>query len=290
MELGATLKALSAVQGSLVESQTAIIFDYEAWWASELDSHPSEDVNYLDVLRAFHRELFLRGITADIVHPGADLSGYKLILVCTLYSVSDASAANIAAAAENGATVLISYFSGIVDQDDAVRLGGYPGAFRELLGINAEEFHPLPEHGTVELDNGWTCRVWSEDLRLAGAEAVASFTEYPLAGQPALTRRPVGSGTAWYLATFPDTAGIASLVDSLIAESGVAAPVIATPGVELTRRRGADGASYLFAINHTDADANVAASGRELVTGVQFSGTVRAGAVAVVEEGTKSRA
>ena len=70
------------------------------------------------------------------------------MLACTLYSVNDADAANIAAAAHRGATVLISYFSGIVDENDAVRLGGYPGAFRELLGISVEEFHPLPEGAT----------------------------------------------------------------------------------------------------------------------------------------------
>lgn len=284
VQLGAALKSLAPVQGSRVESRTAIVFDYEAWWASELDSHPSADVHYLDLLRAFHRSLFLRGITADIVHPHADLDGYELILVCTLYTVTDAAAANMAAAAERGATVLISYFSGIVDQNDAVRLGGYPGAFRELLGINVEEFHPLPENGTVELDNGSTGRIWSEHVHLAGAEAIASFTGYPLAGVPAITRRATGKGSAWYLATFPDTAGLETLVDSLLAESGVAAPTTADADVELTRRRGDDGTSYLFAINHAATDATVDARGTELISGAPFAGVVSAGAVAVIAE------
>ncbi len=77
------------------------------------------------------------------MHPSAPLDGYDLVLVCTLYAVADAAAANIAAAAPAGATVLVSYFSGIVDEQDHIRLGGYPGAFRELLGIRVEEFHPL---------------------------------------------------------------------------------------------------------------------------------------------------
>lgn len=285
VQLGGALKSLAPVQGSRVEARTAIIFDYEAWWASELDSHPSADVHYLDLLRAFHRSLFLRGITADIVHPGADLSGYDLVLVCTLYLVTDAAAANIAAAAQRGATVLVSYFSGIVDGNDAVRLGGYPGAFRELLGITTEEFHPLPELGTVELDNGWTGRIWSEHVHLTGAEAVASFTGYPLTGVPAITRQATGEGSAWYLATFLDPAGLEALVDSLVAESGVAAPARADAGVELTRRRSADGVSHLFAINHTGADARVDAEGYELISGQPFDGVVSAGAVAVIIEG-----
>ena len=44
-----------------------------------------------------------------------------------------------------GAHVLVTYLSGIVDEHDHVRLGGYPGAFRELLGARVEEFRPLLE-------------------------------------------------------------------------------------------------------------------------------------------------
>lgn len=284
VELGAALKQLAPVQGSRVDSRAAIVFDYEAWWASELDSHPSVDVRYLDMLRAFHRSLFLRGVTVDMVHPSENLDGYDLVLVCTLYTVNDTNAANIAAAADRGATVLISYFSGIVDENDAVRLGGYPGAFRELLGINVEEFHPLPEGGVAALDAGWSGRVWSEHVHLAGAEAVASFSEYPLAAVPALTRRSTGSGSAWYLATFPDAEALDGIVGTLLAESGVGAPVVADAGVELTRRRGDDGSSFLFAINHGTTEAAVAATGQELISGVAFTGVVAAGAVAVIAE------
>ena len=282
--LGEALKRLGPVKGSTVESRVAIVFDYEAWWASELDSHPSEDVKYLDLVREFHRSLFLRGVGVDFVHPAADLSGYRLVLVCTLYCVTDAAAANIAGAAEAGATVLVSYFSGIVDQRDHIRLGGYPGAFRELLGVRTEEFHPLLEGGQVTLSDGTTGRVWSEHVHLAGAEALATFTGYPLSGVPALTRRSAGRGAAWYLATLPDRDGIESLLDRLLAEAGVAASAEAAAGVELTRRVTADGRRFLFAINHGREDAEVKADGEELLGGGRFGGIVAGGAVAVIAE------
>lgn len=284
VELGSALKRLSPVRGSRVESRAAIVFDYEAWWASEIDSKPSQDVKYLDVLRAFHRSLFLRGISVDIVHPSASLEGYDLVLVCTLYLVTDQAAANIAAAAHGGATVLVSYFSGITDEKDHIRLGGYPGAFRELLGIRVEEFHPLLAGSTLKLSDGSVSTVWSEHLHLARAEAIQTFTEYPLEGVPSLTRHAVGSGAAWYLATFPDRDGIESIVDRLLAESGVAPVALADSGVELTRRRAADGASFLFAINHSRSSASVQAAGRDLLSGDRFGGTVAAGGVAVIAE------
>jgi beta-galactosidase len=284
VELGTALQRLAPVRGSKVESRVAIMFDYEAWWASELDSHPSQDVKYLDLLRALHRSLYLRGVSVDFVHPSASVDGYALVLVCTLYNVTDAAAANIAAAAEAGATVLVSYFSGVVDENDHIRLGGYPGAFRELLGITVEEFHPLLAGESVKLSDGSVGSVWSEHVHLAGAEALSSFTEYPLEGAPSLTWRSVGRGAAWYLATLPDREGIEALVDRLLAESGVTPVAAADDGVELTRRLSDDG-SYVFAINHSRTDAAVSASGIDLLTGEPFSGTVPAGRVAVIAEG-----
>ncbi|WP_066294182.1 beta-galactosidase [Arthrobacter sp. B6] len=284
VELGSALQRLAPVRGSRVESKAAIVFDYEAWWASEIDSKPSQDVKYLDVLRAFHRSLFLRGISVDVVHPSASLEGYDLVLVCTLYSVTNQAAANIAAAAHAGATVLVSYFSGITDEKDHIRLGGYPGAFRELLGIRVEEFHPLLAGSQLKLSDGGISTIWSEHVHLAGAEAVQTFTDYPLEGVPSLTRHAVGTGAAWYLATFPDRDGIESIVDRLLAESGVSPVAQADTGVELTRRRAADGSSFLFAINHSRSSATVQVSGTDLLSGGRFAGTVEAGAVAVIAE------
>jgi beta-galactosidase len=284
VDLGAALKFLEPVRGSRVESRAAIVFDYEAWWASEIDSKPSIDVRYLDLLRAFHRSLYLRGVAVDMVHPSAPLEDYDLVLVCTLYSVTDETAANIAAAAESGATVLVSYFSGIVDEKDHVRLGGYPGAFRELLGVRVEEFHPLLEGSRLKLSDGSVSSVWSEHVHAVDAETVQTFTEYPLEGVPSLTRRAVGRGAAWYLATFPDPDGIEAVVDRLLADSGVAPAAVADPGVEVVRRRAAGGGSFLFAINHTRSGASVQASGRDLLTGDAFSGIVPAGGAAVIAE------
>lgn len=284
VELGAALRSLGPVRGTAVQSRVAIVFDYEAWWASELDSHPSEDVKYLDLLRALHRSLYLRGITVDFVHPSAPLDGYGLVLVCTLYNVTDPAAGAIASAAEAGATVLVTYFSGIVDENDHIRLGGYPGAFRELLGISVEEFYPLLAGESVKLNDGGTGSVWSEHVHLAGAEALNTFIEFPLEGVPSLTRRAVGRGAAFYLATFPDQDGIERLVDRLLAESGAAPVADADSGVELTRRRATDGSSFVFAINHSGADASVRVAGTELLSGAPFTGMVPAGRVAVIAE------
>jgi beta-galactosidase len=286
VELSRVLDRIEEVVGSTASNRVALLFDWEAWWATELDSHPSTDVRYVDRARALHAALVDLGVGVDVVHPGSDLSGYGLLVVPTLYLVTDAAAAAVREAVEAGASALVTYFSGIVDESDHLRLGGYPGAFRDLLGVRVEEFTPLLRGETVRLDDGSTGDVWTEDLRLTGATAVASYVDGPVPGRPAVTRHEVGSGIAWYAATRLDDAATAALVGRVLAEAGIE-PVAATrPGVEVVRRVAPDGdASWVFVINHTAEEATVALRGRELVSGHDVDGLVVAGGgVAVVRE------
>ena len=289
VELSQLLDAVEEVAGSVAHNEAAILFDYEAWWGCELDSHPSIDVHYRDRAEDVHRALTAQGVGVDVVHPSADLTSYRLIVVPTLYLVSDATVAALTAAAEAGASVVVTYFSGIVDENDHIRMGGYPGAFRELLGVRTTEFLPLLEGQQVQVegldDSPVTADTWTEDLELDGAEAIASHMDGPAAGRPAITRRQVGAGTAWYVATRLDAAGTDRLAERLVAETGVARLPGAAPLVEVARRVG-DDASWLFVINHGDEPAEVDTHGVELVSGRTVAGdlTVPPGRVAVVRE------
>ncbi|MGC4770796.1 beta-galactosidase [Micromonospora sp. DT44] len=284
-QLGADLAALAEVRGSRVDAEVAILFDFEAWWAVELDSHPSVDVTYADRLNALYGALWRAGVTADIVHPSSDLSGYRLVLAPTLYLVRDADVEALRRFTEAGGTAAVTYFSGIVDENDHIRLGGYPGAFRDLLGVRTEEFFPLREGERVGLDDGGTVDVWTEWLHADDAEVLASYTDGPLPGVPALTRRPVGAGAAWYVGARLDEPATDRLVARLLDEAGVRPAAQAPTGVEVVRRRDGE-RTWLFAINHTSSEVRIPATGVELLTGTRCAGelTLPAGEVAVVRE------
>jgi beta-galactosidase len=280
VELGVALRRLGEVAGSRVQADVALLFDWESWWACDQGSHPSAQVRYLDAGLRWHRAVTELGATADVVHPSADLSGYRLVIVPTLYLCTDAAAQALAAYVEGGGHVLVTYFSGIVDEHDHVRLGGYPGAFRELLGVRTEEFAPLLPGETVRLDDGSTADVWTELVTVTDADVVARFLDGPLPGTPALTRRPVGAGVAWYLATWLDEVATAELADRLTREAGVTR---LGPGrdVEVVRR-----GRYLFVLNRGTTPAVVPARGVDLLSGTLVTGevTVAAGCAAVVRE------
>ncbi|MEV5414232.1 beta-galactosidase [Thermopolyspora sp. NPDC052614] len=271
--LGRDMAALAEVAGSRVSARVALLFDWEAWWAAELDSHPSELVRYREIALGWYEALWRAGITVDVVPPSADLSGYALILAPTLHLTTDATAARLTAYVENGGHLLVTYFSGIVDENDHVRLGGYPGAFRTVLGVRAEEFFPLPPGATVPVHPvapapRWTASVWTELLSTTTADAVAHYADGPLAGVPAVTVNDHGAGRAWYVATQLDAAATAALLARVVGDAGVSPAAEATAGVEVVRRCSPE-ADYLFALNHTGEPAWLRGGGVDLLTGVE---------------------
>lgn len=284
LELRRTLDSLDAVAGARVVADTAIVFGWDAWWAADGDAHPSSDLRYLDQVHRVYRELWKAGITADVVAPGSDLSAYRFVIVPCLYSVTDAAAEVIADYAASGGHVLVTFFSGIVDESDRVRPGGYPGAFRDLLGVVSDEFFPLAPGQSVRLDDGSTASMWSERTRSTGAEVLASYADGPLAGSAAVTRHAVGDGAAWYVGTHLDARDLGTLLVTASADAGVA-PTRADgfDGVEVVVRRSPE-TDYSFIINHTGSDIRYPATGRELTVAVDVADAVDvpAGAVRVV--------
>ena len=68
---------------------------------------------------------------------------YLMVVAPMLHVIDEPTPQRLTSYVEGGGHLVTTFFSGIVDQDDHVYLGGYPGALRELLGVRVEEFGPL---------------------------------------------------------------------------------------------------------------------------------------------------
>ena len=276
------------MRGSRVAADVAILWDFESFWAQDLEWRPSVDVSHADQIRAFYERLWRDGITVDFALPGQDLSAYKLVLAPAQYLLSAADAANLTRYVEAGGTLVVSFFSAIVDENDAVHPGGFVAPLRDALGVVVEEFLPLREGARHTV--GWTgstaetlvADAWQEDLVLQGADVKATYVDGPGAGKAAITRHAHGTGHGWYISTRLDAASLGTVMSDVYADAGVA-PSGHPEGLEVVVRRG-DDADYAIAINHRDDDASLAASGVELLTGADVDGEllVPAGGVAVV--------
>ena len=264
--LGKALGRLGELRGSRAQAQVAILWDWESFWAQDLEWRPSEDLSHRERISAFYDRLWRDGLTTDFAHPEQDLSRYRLVIAPASYLLTRASAANLARYVAGGGTVLVSYFSGIVDEHDAVHPGGFGAALRTVLGLTVEEFLPLRRGETVHLDTGdLVGDVWADDLALEGADVVGSFLDGPAAGQPCLTRHRHGAGHGWYLATRIDVAGLAEILRPVYLDAGIELSGL-PEDLEVVVRHGPR-ANYTLAINHGTAAAVVPGPGEDLLTG-----------------------
>lgn len=191
-ELGRALEALSEVQGSVVErSSTAILFSADAQWATESETLPTRELDHWHDVRDWYYAFLNAGVRADVVPLSSDWSEYETVVVPTLLVVSEADAQRIRSFPGR---VVVGYASGLMDEHMQVGLGGYPAAFRDMLGVRGEEFNILGSE-RIELDNGMSTGLWQNDIRVS--EDVQVLARYrgerarywELEGTPALTKR-----------------------------------------------------------------------------------------------------
>ncbi|WP_207453954.1 beta-galactosidase [Herbiconiux sp. SYSU D00978] len=275
VRLGETLRTLAPLAGATRSTApVAILFDWESWWASEQDSHPTDRLRYRAEALDWYTALLNAGIRADVVPTGTPLERYRVVIAPILHVVPDALAASLSAYVELGGHLVTTYFSGIVDENDHVFLGGYPGALRDLLGIRIEEFAPLLDTEQALLDTGVTGTLWTDRIEVTGADVsvLARYASGEFAGLPAVTRRDTGDGTATYVSTRLRPAGLAGVVDALLARAGVESelPAALRGVVEVTRRtQGSE--DYWFLVNRTAEPVDLGALDGDVVLGHESS-------------------
>jgi beta-galactosidase len=279
--LGEELERLGTrTLGGRVAARAAILFDWENWWALEYSSGPSVDLRYVPECQTHFRALHALGIPVDVVSPEADLSRYDLVIAPVLYMVKPGVAGRLEEFTRRGGTFVATFMSGLVDENDRVYLGGYPGPLRGLLGVWVEEIDALsPQEGNQvgfepsfgDLAGAYGCGLLCERIHPEGADVLATYGSDFYAGEPAITVHPFGEGRAYYLATRMEEDGLRLFLKKLCDDCGIAPLLPGAPaGVEAMARVSPDGETLLYVLNHNREGRSVplpAGEYRDLLTG-----------------------
>ncbi len=293
-ELGSELQKLSdSLLDTRINARVAIVFDWENRWAIELSSGPTVALKYVDEVHKYYDALFQQNIQADLIGTDTDLSGYDIVIAPVLYMVKKGYAKRVEDFVRSGGTFLTTFFSGIVNENDIVSLGGYPGELREVLGIWAEEIDALfpDQSNQIVLKEQWgalsgeyQCGLLCDLIHSEGAEIKAVYGSDFYQGMPALTVNKFGTGQAWYVATSPEPSFLQGFLANLCKEKGITAPLSPVPGVEISQRTNESG-TYLFILNHNDQSVNVdlgTLKGMDLIVGQPVTNTVTLSAKGVL--------
>ena len=257
--LGDTLSQLDAVAGTTTKSEVAIVFDWENQWAMDDSCGPVVgNKKYVETIKQHYAPFWDAGISVDIVPPNGDFSSYRLVIAPMLYMVKPGVAERMKRFVQAGGTFVTTYLTGIVDENDLVFNGGFPGPLRELLGIWSEEIDALRNGRTNHLafveDNAlgaigsFEAHLLCDIVHAETADVLAKYTTDFYAQQPAVTVNRYGEGQAYYIASRNDAAFQTEFFGRLIDELAIARAIDAElPNGVTARRRG----EFVFILNCT---------------------------------------
>ncbi|GAB6927281.1 beta-galactosidase [Paenibacillus sp. JCM 10914] len=259
-ELGKELQQLGdKLLDARSDARVAIIYDWENRWGIELSSGPSIALNYVNEVHKYYDALHQLHIQTDMVSVEDDLSQYDVVVAPVMYMSKQGFAERVEGFVSQGGTFLTTFFSGIVNENDLVTLGGYPGELRKVLGIWAEEIDALLP-GTQNqmvirgrqgrLEGDYDCGILCDVIHAEGAEVVAEYGSDYYQGTPSLTVNTFGQGKAWYVASSPEPKFLKDLMQTICEAHGIESVLDAPVGVEVTRRV-KSGTAYTFVLNHT---------------------------------------
>lgn len=256
-QVGQLLAGLDEVAGSEVFAEAAFVYDWDNRWAVEgivgLSKH---SLQYEQTLRGLYRIFTKHGIGPDVIAQDADFGGYKLLVLPMHYLIKPGFAQRLTAFVKNGGRVLATYLLGYVDATTLCWLGGFPGdGLKQLFGVTATEIdtlYPTDRNSAITVDGQrHEIHDYCELLQTTepDTEVLARYGSDFYEGQPVVTRRRHGSGSAWYLGARLDETGTEALLKIIWADCGLQ-PVTLPEGVEHHLRK-KQGMEYHFYLNMT---------------------------------------
>lgn len=265
-ELGEELKALGdTIIDSKYDAKVAIVFDWDNWWAVEFSSGPSIQLRYIDQIEKYYKAFHNLNIAVDFIEPTGDLSKYSVVLAPVLYMLKEGAADNIKNFVSNGGTFITTYFSGYVNENDLVRLGGYPAELRDMLGLWVEEIDALPPDMNNSINfiyklnpmkDNYTCDMVCDIINLEGAESLAVYGSDFYKDKPVFTYNKYGDGLAYYIGSNPEQAFLNDFALRLAKENNLLLGIEPKEGVEITQRN-KDNYSLTFVLNHNNDEVTL---------------------------------
>jgi beta-galactosidase len=282
-QIGQEFQALSAeLDGSVVHSDVAILYDYDSLWALGTQPNAGDGFDYRTMAGQIDHVLVRMGAVADAVSIDADLSAYRVVIAPSVHICTPEIARRLQSFVEGGGILILGPRSGVKEEEGAIVDALLPGLLRELAGCAVEEYDAFSTIPGLEMrirdPRGHLHRAHGLADVLAlecNAQPLLFYADHYYAGKPAAARNRFGKGQCIYLGTVLDDPGLADLLGLVLGEARVATQAGLAPCIEVTSRvRG--GQRYAFYLNHSAQTARVILKrpGVDLLTGRDLAGDI----------------
>ena len=284
-QMGAEIKKIGEqIVESQIKSKVAMLQSYDTRFAFQLQQNNPRfqyEKHFQDVYNGF----FSRQVPVDVISEADSLSGYQVVVVPTMYILSEETAADLEKFAKAGGLVVFTSLTGVKDTFNTVVNQKLPGLVAEMCGVEVEEYISLPSDGTnnvqfglPDVEDDFNTSVWAEVLELKGAEVAAWYTEDYYADKPAVTLNAVGDGKVGYVGTMGDADYYSAIAKWIIGLAGIMPLLDVPPGVEVAERwQGAQRLLFLLNHTHTVQNLNLPRPYTDLISDQRLEGAVELG-------------
>ena len=143
-ETGEALLDLAQIAGSTTKAQAAILHDCESRWAMEDAQGPRNmGLHYMNTVKKVYGGLRKLGVNVDFLDMEESLSGYRIVFAPMLYLFRAGIEEKIRNFVADGGTFVMTYWSGVVDENDLCFLGGTPHGLMDVFGLRSTELDAL---------------------------------------------------------------------------------------------------------------------------------------------------
>ena len=209
-QIGEELKLLApALKGTRVVAEACILYSHENDWSLQQPNQPNKAFGLRHHIQLIYNALHDRNISVDFARPSEDLSQYKLVFAPSLHLLSGGEIDMLKLYVQNGGTLVATFNTGLVDENNIAPDTGYPRDMTDLFGLEVLEFDPLPPgeenhltfKGAFPTSHFHPARVWCDLIEPGECQVLATYAKDFYAGRPAMTMNTYGLGKALYLGT-----------------------------------------------------------------------------------------
>ncbi|MCI8454646.1 MAG: beta-galactosidase [Lachnospiraceae bacterium] len=238
-----------------VKSHIAILYDYDSLAAFRIQRQSLLLDCQAEMMR-FHKIFFEANLMTDVIPASADFSGYALVILPFLTVAKQELCKRALAFAAAGGTLVLTCRTAVKDADNNLVFGEpLPLGFCEAAGVSVAETESLQERNAFSLVGAGSFEGFTgfggivrDMLVPANAEVLYRYGDPFFGEYAAVTRKPYGNGTIFYIGCPPDEATLKRLLMSMLKETHIeAAP--SSPGVEVITR-GPEAGKFRFILNH----------------------------------------
>jgi beta-galactosidase len=259
------------------KAEVGVAYNYENKMTAIRQAQQFNNKDYTDVVREALVHLDENNIDYNIVDIRSLRQDYKLLILSGYYLMEPAASGTIRNFVQRGGTVIMTGFSGMLDEYNTVFSVPRPGTLHDVFGIRVATFErtnvPWKDNTKIEIlinDALITSKsTYYEVLELSTASCFAKFSGRDLC---AVSENRYGNGRAYYVALDSDSIVFDALIPRIAEIIGLAPPLNVPKGVRA--RKIAEGQYFYVNTLAVPVQIQLPENGTGVLTGKKHVGTL----------------